>query len=263
MSVSTVFYPSHDAGTGRPDVTVVSADYVYFYAHAEKLLQQSGNRFNALLPPDMTHISHEQPMLVHVPEEATVLNIVLHAIYGWSSSSFGHSVDQIRLAVNSLEKYGVSLEECLSPDSPLRSLILSHAQLRPIEMYAMAAAHHLESLAVSVSSMLLSYPLLSLTDELAIQMGAAYLRRLVLLHEKRMDLLRGLVLAPPDTHRTTNTCTFEQQKDLTSAWALTVAELAWQASPGALSVDFRVGFRADILWSRSTDNALAEDAWRD
>lgn len=180
-------------------------------------------------------------------ETAAVLNIVLHAIYNLSCAMFAPSLDDVLAAVNALKTYGVSLQECFAADSALRTLVLTHAVRHPIEIYAMAGAHALESIAVTVSSHLLSYDIPSLPDALALHMGAIYLRRLGLLQAGRIDLLRNLVLGALNTHVETKTCKFNQQKDLTSAWALAVAELAWQVQPGTCAVRIGEMSAADIL----------------
>ena len=66
--------------------------------------------------------------------------------------------------------------------------------------YALAASHDLYSLAVPISSHLLSYPLHMLTDELAEKIGPVYLKRLFFLHLGRLDALRRLLLPPPHPH---------------------------------------------------------------
>jgi hypothetical protein len=63
-------------------------------------------------------------------------------------------------------------------------------------MYALAAQHKLEQLAIAVSPSLLSFDLATLTDDLVGRMGAVYLKRLVFLHLGRSAALKRL-LSPP------------------------------------------------------------------
>jgi len=108
---------------------------------------------------------------------------------------------------------------------------LSHAPLRPLELYALAASHDLYDLAVSTSPHLLSFSLASLSDEKVEQMGAVYLKRLFFLHFGRADALKRILLPPPHPHPPTAWCDFAEQKKLTRAWALASAYLAWDARP--------------------------------
>ena len=116
--------------------------------------------------------------------------------------------------------------------APLYMLLLSSAPLYPIEIYCLAAKFNLEKLAVNSSSHLLSFPLSSITDEMALRMGAVYLKRLMCLHHGRNGALRDILLVPPLPHPQTKECSFADQKRLTRAWALVSAYLAWEARSG-------------------------------
>lgn len=99
-------------------------------------------------------------------------------------------------------------------------------------MYALAAQHRLEQLAVAVSPFLLSFDLASLTDDLVGRMGAVYLKRLVFLHVGRSMALKRLLSPPLDYHTPNDACGAREHDALMNAWSLAAAELAWDARPG-------------------------------
>jgi len=132
-------------------------------------------------------------------------------------------------AVERMPFYNLDPEQFIQPGLPLYMLLLSSAPLYPIDIYCLAAKFHLEKLAVNTSSHLLSFELSSITDEMALRMGAIYLKRLMCLHHGRNRALRDILLVPPPPHPTTEECSFEDQKRITRAWALVSAYLAWEA----------------------------------
>jgi hypothetical protein len=138
-------------------------------------------------------------------------------------------------AVNRLPTYGVSPKLTIVPSTPTYALLLSHAPLFPLELYALAASFDLYDLAVATSSHLLSFSLATLSDEMAEHIGPVYLKRLFFLHFGRSDALKRVLLPPPHPHAPTPWCDFDEQKKLTRAWALASAYLAWDARPGAKS----------------------------
>jgi len=156
-----------------------------------------------------------------------------------SCSHYSPSFESLAAALSVLTTYGLSVKRYAGPSTPLHSLLLSHAPLYPLELYALAASHDLYDLAVSTSSHLLSFALASLTDEMVDKIGPRYLKRLFFLHFGRADALKRLLLPPPHPHAPTNDCDFTEQKRLTRAWALASAYLAWDARPGMFSYQLR------------------------
>ncbi|KAG2369861.1 hypothetical protein BDR07DRAFT_1476421 [Suillus spraguei] len=231
VSVSTTFFPGAHIYSYPPDLVLLSSDSIFFYVHARALLGVSENNFGGLLPlSPKTTVSQLGPVLM-VSESSTILNIVLHAVYDMTCSHYSPSFESLAIALSALTDYGVSLKRHVGPSTALHSLLLSHAPLYPLELYALAASHDLYDLAVPTSSHLLSFSLASLTDEMADRIGAVYLKRLFFLHFGRADALKRLLLPPPHPHAPTNDCDFTEQKRLTRAWALASAYLAWDARP--------------------------------
>jgi hypothetical protein len=124
--------------------------------------------------------------------------------------------------------------ECATPPDGLA--VASSPQqdrLEALERYAQAAALDQVELATAASAHLHAMvPLLDLTDELVARMGPIYLRRLIALHQHRIDGLRRMILAGPATHASTPTCGLEQQQALQSDWIVAAAFLGRDARAG-------------------------------
>ncbi|PIL33909.1 hypothetical protein GSI_03615 [Ganoderma sinense ZZ0214-1] len=224
---TTVFKPGNIFDGMFSDMAIKSPDQTEFYVHRRHLSRVSTNGFAGLL----TH----RGFSISVPEPTVVLNIVVHTVYGMSSTHYNPSLDTIEAAIDALVKYGVAPRVYASSSSkPLHRLLLSHAPYRPIDAYALAGKYGFEDAAIAISAHLLAYDLSQISDALSIKMGPVYLRRLVMLHTGREDALKNIVLAPPETHPPTLMCADPQtaQAELTRAWAFAAAELAWAALPG-------------------------------
>ncbi|PPQ71773.1 hypothetical protein CVT26_007607 [Gymnopilus dilepis] len=229
VSVSTTFYPGAQLHSIPPDIVLLSSDSVFFYVHSHILIAASENGFRGLLPPPSP--AKDQNSVVPIPENSVVLNILLHTVYDLSCAPYSPTFPSLVTAVNRLPVYGIPPKVRIAPSTPLFSVLLSHAPLYPLELYALAASHDLYDLAVSTSSHLLSFPLSTLTDQMAERIGPVYLKRLFFLHFGRSDALKRVLLPPPNSHAPTPLCDFQEQKKLTRAWALASAYLAWDARP--------------------------------
>ncbi|KJA30021.1 hypothetical protein HYPSUDRAFT_251714 [Hypholoma sublateritium FD-334 SS-4] len=230
VSVSTTFFPGAQHMSIPPDIVLLSSDNVFFYVHSHILLAASENGFRGRITAPTTP-TKEADSIASIPDNSTVLNIVLHAAYDMSCAHYSPPFPALISAVNRLHVYGISPKLRIAPSTPLFSLLLSHAPLFPIELYAVAASHDLYDLAVSTSSHLLSFSLATITDEMAEKIGPVYLKRLFFLHFGRSDALKRVLLPPPNPHAPTTVCDLTEQKKLTRAWALASAYLAWDARP--------------------------------
>ena len=231
ISVSTTFFPGAEHDVLPTDLIMLSSDSVFFYVHTHKILAASTNGFNSLLPLE-NQGQPEGANILPLHHDSLVLNILLHTIYNMSAAHYVPTPEAVIAAVESLEKYGLSVQTYLAPASPVYMLFLGTAPQAPIEFYAFSGAHDLPHLAIPISSLLLSYSLASLSNELAVKMGPLYLKRLFFLHLGRVEALKRLLLPPPQPHAPTANCDFTEQKKLTRAWALASAYLAWDARPG-------------------------------
>ena len=189
-----------------------------------------------MLPAPHTKNDDSFGPILAVPEPSAVLNVLLHTIYDMSCAHYSPSFEQMVSAVHAMKDYGIPPDSRILPSTPLFILLLSHAPLHPLELYAVAASYDLRDLAVSTSSHLLSLQLSSITESMAERIGPLYLRRLFFLHFGRVDALKRLLLSPPHPHAPTTWCDFTEQKKLTRAWALASAYLAWDARPGTLQL---------------------------
>ncbi|KAF7313753.1 hypothetical protein HMN09_00532400 [Mycena chlorophos] len=232
VSVSTTFFPNaqhHPAGSVPPDIILLSKDAVYFYVHSDVLIEASNNNFRAMLPVPPSDTT-EEPVL-SVPEQSGVLNIILHVAYDLSSAVYQPPFETLSAAVEAMTTYGMDPQSKIQPSTPLFTMLLSHAPLFPLQLYALAAHYSLEDLAVPTSAHLLGYPLSRLTDYEVERIGATYLKRLFFLHFGRNEALKRVLGTPPHPHAPTNTCDFSSQKSLGRAWALAVAYLVWDIRP--------------------------------
>ncbi|KAH7923963.1 hypothetical protein BV22DRAFT_546500 [Leucogyrophana mollusca] len=227
--VSTSFPPGSPNSPHRPDLILLSSDSVFFYVHRSALQDASAQAFRipfSSLPQPST--GPTEP-LIAISESSTTLTIVLHTIYGLSSSRYSPSFAALSSAVASLAANEISVKQFVTPSSPLGFHILAHAPLHPLEVYALAAHYDLHDLAVASSSHLLSSNLATVTDEMAVWMGPRYLRRLFILHFDRIEALKRLLMPPPHPHPPTTTCTSEDQSRVVRAWALAMAYLIWDS----------------------------------
>jgi hypothetical protein len=144
-----------------------------------------------------------------------------------------------------MEGLGISPKRLILPNSPLFALFMAFAPTQPMDVYMIASKYDLHDLAVSSSSHLLSYPLSSITDSMAAQLGPVYLKRLFFLHMGRSDALKRILLEPPQVHGPTSNCDFTDQKAVTRAWCLASAYLAFEVRPG------RVAFYINFFLAKS------------
>ena len=236
VSVSTTFYPGAPNDSHPADLVLVSNDSVFFYVHTSRILKASKNCFNHLMPPPIHEDNDQIGPILPVPESSIILNIILHAVYNMSCAHYAPSFLALESAITALKTYGVQLHDRIANSTHLYNLLMSHAPLFPLELYALAASNDLCDLAVSTSQHLLSFSLASLTDDMAVRIGPVYVKRLFFLHFGRAEALKRLLLSPPHPHAPTQWCDLTEQKRLTRAWALASAYLAWDARPGQSNV---------------------------
>jgi hypothetical protein len=153
-----------------------------------------------------------QTGILPLTENSSVINVLLHTIYGIDCKEYSPTLDILISTVRSLNKYGYNAREFLHAptlvldqeglltDKPsLYDLFIPHARQSPMEVYAFAASLDLEDLAKATSVHLLSLALYNLTDDQCAGMGPIYLRRLFFLHLGRIEALkvRKLFSVPP------------------------------------------------------------------
>jgi len=231
QAISTSFFPGAPVCGSASDLILVARDSVHFYVHSHVLMCGSGNGFNCMLPiahQDSHYFNPSQPILA-VSEHSSVFNIVLHAIYERSCTQYSPSFDTLVGAVSALRKYGVDPKYMIVPSTPLYDTLLTQASARPLDLFALAAQNDLYDLAVAASFHLLSFSLSTISDEMAVRIGPIYLKRLFFMHLGRAEVLKTILLPPPYPHNPTPDCDYGQQQNLTRAWTLASAYLAWDA----------------------------------
>ncbi|KAF9652490.1 hypothetical protein BDM02DRAFT_2755808 [Thelephora ganbajun] len=231
ISVSTTFFPGAPHSTIPSDLILISADRVLFHLHAHRVLTPSTNGFAHKWPPQSRSVNSATVPIILVPELSPVLNLVLHCVYDLPCTRFPSTAEDVSACVATITKYGLPLSTHTLQDGPLYNLVLSKAPTAAIHMYALAAQHRLEQLAVALSPFLLSFDLATLTDDLVGRMGAIYLKRLVFLHLGRSAALKRLLSPPLNYHTPDDTCGTREHDALMNTWSLAVASLAWDARP--------------------------------
>ncbi|KAI0051323.1 hypothetical protein FA95DRAFT_1602792 [Auriscalpium vulgare] len=226
VPMSTTFFPSANLDTLPPNLTICSQDGVLFYVHRPKILGASSNRFAAHVPAQETT---SPPAVVSVPLESSVLNILFHVIYTLPVVHYSPSPDIVLAAIGSLQAYGLASDAYLVPGAPLFELAVVIAPQAPMQFYSVAAMLDVHSLAVVVSSQLLSYQLHDMTEDVALQVGSVYLNRLFLLHIGRIAAFKRLLVKPPRLHEVSQMCDLHDQRNLTRAWSLAVSYLSWDS----------------------------------
>uniref|UniRef100_A0A8H7XPF2 Uncharacterized protein n=1 Tax=Psilocybe cubensis TaxID=181762 RepID=A0A8H7XPF2_PSICU len=228
ISISTSFPPNTDPA---PNTIFASNDNVYFYTIYQNILKALPDAFRPCLIAPLSDPYYRTTVIVlNLPSGE--LNIILHALYKTSPADNAPSFEMLVRAIDRMPSYGLSAEHLITPHTPLYQLLLAHAPLYPLDSYALAAHHHLAPLASTVSSHLLSHDMSTVSDEMAERIGPVYLKRLLLLHSGRFTALKDILLHAPEPHPETDTCSFEEQRKVTRAWALVSAYLVWDAKPG-------------------------------
>lgn len=186
---------------------------------------------------DSDSLLNIDPKLVVVGIPSDVFNVVLLAIYQLSIQEYAPPNDTLRAVIPALASLGYDPGVIAYPRSELYGLLLKAAAADPLPMYAVAAQHSFEPLAVSISALTLRTPLHEVTDELSQQMGSMYLKRLFFLHFGRADALRRIVLPLPSLHppESNSRCDAESQKGLQRAWTLAAAYIIAQRHPGEVN----------------------------
>lgn len=157
VSISTTFYPGAQHETQPPDFALLSSDSVFFYVHSHILMAASENRFRSMLP--LPKPEDDEGIVLNILETSTVLNVMLHTIYGMSCAHYSPTFETLTTAVRRLPIYGVRPKSRIMPSMPLYTLLLSQAPLYPLELYTLAAQFDLYELAEPTSSHLLGFPL--------------------------------------------------------------------------------------------------------
>ncbi|KAL1695505.1 hypothetical protein GGG16DRAFT_121707 [Schizophyllum commune] len=236
--VSTAFNADNSPSPHHaPDVKIVSSDAVSFFVNSFVLRRASTNDFAGTLqvaacaPPTP---GGELPS-VYVPESADVLNILVHTAHNVSPSGFKPSLETLESAVRRLPTYGLDPQTYIAPGTVLFETLRGQAALAPMKIYALASAYDLLGLAQVASAYLLFYPMYTLSDREAKDIGSTYLKRLFMLHDQRVRILKELLDRPPEFHAETADCRFAAQKSVARGWSAATRHVMVDAGPGIMS----------------------------
>ncbi|KAF6752620.1 hypothetical protein DFP72DRAFT_849750 [Ephemerocybe angulata] len=243
-----IISPSFPATDGS-DLILSSIDNVVFYVKStivEKASSAAQLSFSKLAAGP--HPYDKDLVVVSIPERASVLTLILQALESnFSLEDPVPECDDLIEAIDALPKYDLEPKTVVRPGTAIYIHLLSHAPTRPLDIFALAAHHELDSLAVEASKSLLDYPVESIEDEVAVRTGSHYLNRLFSLHRMRLEEMSRLMLKPPMFHgvpqanflsRTpqvlagdSNGCGEGGRRKLQNAWALGAAPLARDTRP--------------------------------
>ncbi|KAF8903300.1 hypothetical protein CPB84DRAFT_1814685 [Gymnopilus junonius] len=245
IPVSTAF---HANAIPPPNTLFLSSDGVSFHVRNETILESS--------PRHLKHISRQQIIRLDAP--SAELNIILHALYGTSAAAYSPDTNILVNAIDRMPTYGILPQSVIWPLTHLYYLLLSHAPICPLKIYALAAHHNISALAISASAHLLSYDLTTITDDMAERIGAIYLKKLLTLHIERNRSLKQILLRPPHPHPPTNECSFTNQDRLTRTWALVSAHFVWDVQPDITDVPERLscGICLEVLEDKIKDTVV-------
>lgn len=238
VSISTSFHPG---SRPSPDTILLSTDGVLFYVHCSTVMSACPEIFKDYISSPLTSAEYRATPIT-LDTTASQLNIILHLLHNISPAANSPDFDTVVASINHMPKYGMSPQLFIRQTTPFFEFLLSHAPLRPLDLYALGAFHSIDDLCISASSYLLSYNLANITDQMAERMGAVYLKKLMLLHLERSRALRNIILQTLHPHAATRECSFEDQRKLTRAWALVGAYLVWDGKPGARRIEYRFRF---------------------
>ncbi|KAG8963952.1 hypothetical protein FRC05_004354 [Tulasnella sp. 425] len=256
------------------EVRPITSDSVFFYCHRSILRSKSSNNFGDLLLNQSTHTSlhpapapgpvsptvatrsisdgttsHEiqrltlprslstgtdqgHPEILWVPESSRTINIVLHEFYGIPFERYGPDLDTLSSALDALKKYGRSVTD---QTSEMRSALLRWVDKHPIRVYAIGAAHTMDSLCMEASEHTLSVPLSMVSEADAYGMGALYLRRLFFLHMGRADALKRILTLPPMEAPLVPGCPVDHEANLRLNWRAAEGDLMMTSLPESVS----------------------------
>lgn len=162
-------------------------------------------------------------------EDAVVLNVILHTVYNISCAIYAPAFEALTVAVERMPVYGVDPRAFIIPTNPTFTVLLSHAPVRPLDVYALAAGRNIFELAARASSFLIGYDLSTLDDDMCERIGSTYLAKLHNLQLSRIAALKQIIIVPPSRHPDTSIC---DSRDLHTLWARVVACKVRDAKPG-------------------------------
>ncbi|EJD47030.1 hypothetical protein AURDEDRAFT_164089 [Auricularia subglabra TFB-10046 SS5] len=232
LIISPVFHASAQFAAANytvPDTMLLSSNGVIYYVHAAVLMNASFNGFGGLLP----NASADGASAMRVEDDSHALDIIFYTVYGLDIAPLAADWPTLTHAVSTLiMRYGLLPP---GPGDPLFAALLAHVHQEggAKQVYAFAAQHELEALAVESSAHLLSLALQMIDPVWVTQVGPEYMRRLYFLQLGRIQAFSRILPAPLQLHPPTVLCDErEMQEMVLSPWAYAVANLVTNPQPG-------------------------------
>ncbi|KIO23177.1 hypothetical protein M407DRAFT_215272, partial [Tulasnella calospora MUT 4182] len=162
---------------------------------------------------------------------SSVLNILLHILYGLNCERYAPSLDVIaHVLESSYPRYGLQIIGAGDP-SGIGALILKHAPAAPIRAYSLAASQAMEDICVASSEFTFQVTMDTVSEADALRMGPIYLWRLFMLHDNVLETLKKLMALLPSLHQPDESCTWKDQQKLMIAWRETTGSIICKAAP--------------------------------
>jgi hypothetical protein len=249
LSISTTFN-IENRSIPASNMVLSSDDDTLFYLNSHLLASSGFNVFSLTLQSLSLahHCIGELPggPLLHgpvskIPDSATTLDILFHAVYGLSCAAQAPSLESLSYAISRMPMYNLSPSTLIGIGTPLYTHLMGkHAALEPLKVYTLAGEYGIDPLAVGVSSHLLGLDLSEITDQMATAMGSVYLKRLFFMHKGRLARLKSVLARPPSLHdsKVAKVCDIATRAAVRSQWTILATSLAWDATPGRIQIGF-------------------------
>ncbi len=178
----------------------------------------------------MFNLLLRNPSFAYVPEESTILSVILHTVYEMPFES-RPALSNLIASVRSFTTYGLEPHRCLEAGTHLYAAVSSYNASAPLLVYTFAAKLGLEDLAVGPSEYMISFVPKFISDNFARAIGTQYLRRLFQLQYRRTRALTKILLEPLQMHSPIEECTQVMQLKTIRAWKTATASLVFKAHP--------------------------------
>ena len=235
VHVSHTFDLTFKANDILPNAIIFSQDDTFFLVHCHKLIAASNNNFGSLISPEYATVCDDPDLNaieLCLPESASVLNVLLCAIYGLPCDINRPTFQCLLDALVAMKKYGLTLENYLLPGLPIYNAILNHTPFHPFEVYAIAAENDLTDLAMVSSSYTLTRSIATISFDLVRKIGSGYLHRLYQLHAFRLETLKAMFNVTLWPHALRPYCSPRTRFVTSRAFHLACMQIFYDATPG-------------------------------
>ncbi|KAF8869458.1 hypothetical protein CPB85DRAFT_1262199, partial [Mucidula mucida] len=168
----------------------------------------------------MFNLLLRNPSFAYVPEESTILSVILHTVYEMPFES-RPALSNLIASVRSFTTYGLEPHRCLEAGTHLYAAVSSYNASAPL----------LRTSQWGPSEYMISFVPKFISDNFARAIGTQYLRRLFQLQYRRTRALTKILLEPLQMHSPIEECTQVMQLKTIRAWKTATASLVFKAHP--------------------------------